>query len=161
MANPVKIVKYDSSYQKELESLLQDFSKGLFGTGKADVNAFVGGHWQVYLAVIDSKAVGFAGFTYNTYYGFREPSVGLTYLYVAPEHRASRANYLLNIQSGVVCLAENIALEHYYASEASVRMSSKIKGRKIYEAWIYEIDEVQVAFNNLTSKVKIRKTNEL
>jgi hypothetical protein len=161
MPNSVKVVKYDRSYKKELESLLQDFSKDLFNTGTADVASFVEGHWAIYLAVIDSKAVGFAGFVYNTYFGFRTPTVGLTYLYVMPEHRASKANYLLNIQSGVVCLAENLPLEHYYASENSVRMSRKIEGTKLYEAWIYDVEQVQTAFNKLNSQVTIRNPNEI
>jgi len=157
MSKPVKIVKYSDAYQQELALLLQGFSADVFQTGTANVTAFVEGHWAVYLAIIDSKVIGFAGFVYNTYFGFRPPTIGLSYLYVTPEHRTSKANYLLNIQSGVVCIAENLPLEHYYASETSAKMSRKIKGRKLYETWLYDVEEVQVAFNRLISKVKIRK----
>jgi len=155
--NYVTLVKYEAKYRDQLETLLKEMSKSLFGTGTANIDEFIQGHWCVYLAIIEKKVVGFAGFIHNTYFGFREPTVGLTYLYVTPEHRNSKANYLLNIQSGVLSMGNNLPLEHYYASEHSVRMSRKVKGRKLYETWLYEVDEVTTAFNRLISKVNIRK----
>ena len=154
--NYVTIVQYTEDYKEGLQSLLCEMSQALFGTGTANIEEFIQGHWCIYLAIINEKAVGFAGFSYNTYFGFRGHTVGLTYLYVTPEHRNSKATYLLNLQSGVLSISNNIALEHYYASEHSVRMSRKVKGRKAYETWVYEIDEVMKAFNKLTSKVNIR-----
>jgi len=154
--NYVTIVKYESQYRDQLETLVKEMSKALFGTGTANIDDFIQRHWCIYLAIINEKAVGFAGFSYNTYFGFRGHTVGLTYLYVTPEHRNSKAAFLLNLQSGVLSISNNIALEHYYASEHSVRMSRKVKGRKAYETWVYEIDEVMKAFNKLTSKVNIR-----
>lgn len=155
--NYVTIVQYTEDYKEGLQSLLCEMSQALFGTGTANIDEFIQGHWCVYLAIIEKKVVGFAGFIHNTYFGFREPTVGLTYLYVTPEHRNSKANYLLNIQSGVLSMGNSLPLEHYYASEHSVRMSRKVKGRKLYETWLYEVDEVTTAFNRLISKVNIRK----
>lgn len=155
--NYVTIVQYTDEYRVELAKLLVEMSKALFGTGTANIDDFVKGHWCIYLAIIDNKAIGFAGFIHNTYFGFREPTVGLTYLYVTPEHRGSRANYLLNIQSGVLSISNNLPLEHYYASEHSVKMSRKVKGKKLYETWLYEVDEVMIAFKRLTSKVNIKE----
>jgi len=155
--NYVTIVKYTEDYKAGLNELLCEMSKALFGTGTANIDEFVEGHWCIYLAIIEKKVVGFAGFIHNTYFGFREPTVGLTYLYVTPEHRNSKANYLLNIQSGVLSIGNSLPLEHYYASEHSIRMSRKVKGKKLYETWLYEVDEVTTAFNRLISKVNIRK----
>lgn len=155
--NRVTIVQYNDSYQAELEVLLKELSQELFQTGSCNIKEFVEGHWCIYLAIIDTKVIGFAGFVYNKYFGFRKPTVGLTYLYVKPEHRGSKANYLLNIQSGVLSISNNLPLEHHYASEHSIRMSRKVNGKKIYETWLYEVDEVMTAFKRLTSKVNIKE----
>lgn len=156
MENRINIVIYTDKYKEDLSKMLHAMSKELFGTGTANTDNFVKTHWCIYLALCEDKVIGFASFHYNTYFGFRDPTVGLTYMYIDPAHRNSRASYLLNIQSGVLCLDNNLSLEHYYASEQSKRMSKRIKGKCIYETYIYEVPEVKEAFSKLISKVNIK-----
>lgn len=156
MGNRITIEKYTDDYKEELTRLLKDMSKELFGTGTVDVDSFISSHWAIYLAKLEDKVIGFSSFFYNTYFGFRTPSVGYTYMYIEPAHRNSKASYLFNIQSGVLSLDNNVALEHYYASEYSRRMSKRIQGKLLYETYIYEVPEVKEAFNKLITKIKIK-----
>ena len=157
MANDkIRIVTYTTEYKDRLEVLLKELSQELFGTGTIDIKTFVANHWCVYLAVVGEDVVGVASFTYNTYFGMREPTAGLTYLYVTPKYRNTKANYLLNLQSGVLSITNNLPLEHHYASDQSKRMSRKVNGKKVYETWVVEVEDVMTAFNRLKSKVKIK-----
>ena len=157
MANDkIRIVTYTTEYKDRLEVLLKEFSQELFGTGTVNIEDYVSTHWCVYLAVVGEDVVGVASFTYNTYFGMRKPTVGLTYLYVTPKYRNTKANYLLNLQSGVLSITNNLPLEHHYASDQSKRMSRKVNGKKVYETWVVEVEDVMTAFNRLKSKVKIK-----
>lgn len=154
--NPIKIVLYDHTFEKELEALLISLSQELFGEGTVSIEDFVNNHWSIYLAVRDSKVIGLSSFVHNTYFGLRPPTIGNSYLYVLPEHRGSRATYLLSLQSGYISDYLQLPLENYYASEESKKISRKLNGTKAYETYIYEVEEVNRVFKNLKSKVNIR-----
>lgn len=156
MSKLVSLVLYDDKYKEELEGLLLKFSKEVFGYGTASIDEFVNRQWCIYLALRDDKVIGFASFIYNTYFGLRPPTVGLTYVYVLPEHRNTRAVYLLGIQAGVLSVDNKLPLESYYASEDSFRISRKLQGKKIYDTYIYEVDEVEKTFTRLINKLKIK-----
>jgi len=152
----VSLVLYEDKYKDELEALLIKFSKEVFGYGTASIDQFISNQWCVYLALRDDKVIGFASFTYNTYYGLRPPTLGFTYTYVLPEHRNTRALYMLTIQAGILSVENKLPLENYYASDSSERLSRKLEGVKQYTTYIYELDEVEKAFSKLTNKLKIK-----
>lgn len=152
----MKIVLYNDEYKDDLEKLLLEFSKEVFGDGTCDVDSFVKYHWAIYLAIgSNGKVIGFSSFTINTYYGLRKPTVANDYLYVREVHRGGKATYLLSIQSGKVSIENNLPLENYYSSESSFRISSKLKGKKMYDAYIYEVGDVEDTLNKLKDKVKV------
>lgn len=145
----MEVIKYDNQYQDELEEMLKDFSKEIFGYGTADIDAFVKYHWAIYLAKKGDEVIGFSSFIYNTYYGLRPPTIGQTYLYVRPEHRRGRASYLLSKQAGYISIDSGLPLENYYASESSERIGNRMQGTLLYKAYIYEPEEVAKAYNKL------------
>lgn len=145
----ITIVLYEDKYSNSLASMLEEFSQEIFGYGTANLDQFLEHHWAVYLAKKGDEVIGFSSFIYNTYYGLRPPTVGSTYLYVKPEHRQGRASYLLSKQGAYVSIEANLPLETYYASEESARIGQRMKGQKLYEAYLYETDEVAKAYNNL------------
>lgn len=155
----MQIKLYEPKYRSDLERLLNNFGEEVWDSlPRADVDLFVSSHWAVYLAVTPiGSVVGFSAYILNHYYGLREPTVGNTYIYVDSLHRTSRAMYMFSLQSGRICVENNLALEHYYGSEESTRLSSKLKGDKIYETYIYEVDEVSRVFNKLKNKVRIKE----
>lgn len=156
----MKLKLCEPKYHQELRELLKEFSIECFGNSGNNVNVeqFVNGHWAIYLAMGDSgEVIGFSSYVINDYFGMRETTVANTYVYVTREHRRSRAMYLFSIQTGKLCVDNNFALEHYYASGASLKLSSKLKGEKIYEAYIYPVDEVSRVFNRLKNKVRIKE----
>lgn len=145
----MEIIIYNDSYKSQLEELLKDFSKEIFGYGTANIDSFVNHHWVIYLATKGDEVIGFSSFIYNTYYGLRPPTVGQTYLYVRPEYRRGRASYLLSKQAGYISVDSNLPLENYYASDDSRRIGNRMQGTLIYEAFIYEPEEVAKAYNKL------------
>ena len=152
----VKIILYTDKYKGDLERLLKLFSKEVWDKGTCNVDKFINSNWCIYLALVDDKIIGFSSYTYNEYCGMREPTIGNTYVYVDKEYRTSRAMYLFSIQTGKICIEHQIGLEHYYGSNESMKLSSKLKGSKIYESWEYSIGEVENTFNRLITKVRIK-----
>jgi hypothetical protein len=155
----MKIVLYSDIYKDSLSELLRLFSKEVFGNCAYDIDRFVDGHWAIYLAIQNDRVVGFSSFIVNDYYGLRSPTLGNDYIYVLPEHRTSKAMYLFSIQAGKICIDNNLPLEHYYSSESSLRLSRKLKGKKIYETYIYDVGDVSNTFNKLINKVRIKDEN--
>lgn len=143
------LVKYTEEYKDDLQELLLNVSKELFGQNQADVDEFVEHHWAIYLVKDEDKVVGFTSFVINTYFGLRRHTLGNDYIYVLPSHRNSKAMYLLSIQSGFVCKEANLPLEHYYSSEQSENMSKKLTGVKMYTAYLYEIKEIERVYDKL------------
>lgn len=152
----IEIVMYSKEYREALKEVLIKFSQELFGAGTVRIDEFIDYHWCVYLAMKDGKVIGFTSFTFNTYYGLRPPTVGNDYNYVLPEYRGGRAMYLLSIQAGMVSVENNLPLEHYYASEATRKLSRKMTGVKAYEAYIYDVEEVRRIYIKLLTKVKFK-----
>jgi len=152
----MKLILYDKQYKNELEELLYAFSDEVFNSKLADIDKFINGHWAIYLAIHNDKVVGFSSFMLNEYYGFIEPVLGNSYLYVKPEHRSSKAMYLFSMQSAKICIENNMSLEHYYSSEDSFKLSSKLNGVKMYTTYLYSVDEVSRIFDKFKSKIKIK-----
>jgi hypothetical protein len=153
----VNLEIYSDSKREDLELLLKEFASEVFNTNTVNIDEFVNNHWVIYMAYIEDKAVGFASIMYNTYFGLRPPTAGCTYLYVKPQHRNSKANYLLNIQLGILCLDNNLPLENYYATENSARIGRKMKGKTLYTAVEYPVEEVKALYSHLTNKVKVKR----
>lgn len=143
------LVEYSEEYRDDLQELLLNVSKELFGQNQADVDKFVEHHWAIYLVKDEGKVIGFTSFIINTYFGLRPYTLGNDYLYVLPTHRNSKAMYLLSIQSGFVCKEANLPLEHYYSSEQSENISKKLTGVKMYTAYLYEIKEIERVYDKL------------
>lgn len=152
----MKIVLYENKHRKELEELLKLFSKEVFNSGVADVDVFVDGHWAIYLAIHQDEVVGFSSFVINSYFGLREPTLGNSYIYVLPKYRRSKAMYLFSLQAGRISVKQNLPLEHYYSSEDSIKLSSKLKGEELYTTYLYSVEEVSRVFDKLNSKIKIK-----
>lgn len=146
-----EIVHYDDKYRLHLAYMLQNMSTELYGTGMVDVDSFVKNHAFIYLLLVDEKPVGLSSWSTNHYFGLRNPTLGNTYLYVDPEYRNGKANYIL---SGVifckVSAETNMPIEAYIASESSRRMlSHRVKGKFLYDVYEYSPEEVKKAFDNL------------
>ena len=153
----VKVVLYSEEYGSQLEKLLKEFSEEVFGYGTANLETFVNSHWMIYLALRGDEVIGFSSYTYNTYCGLRPPTVGQTYLYVQPAYRKGRASYLLSVQAGFVSVDTNLPLEHYYASEASASFGhNRLTGTKIYEAYLYPVEELKREYTKVTRLFKER-----
>lgn len=152
----VNIVLYEDKYREQLEKLLTDFSTEVFKCGKSDVDYFIESHNFIYMALDGNSVIGFSSFAINDYCGLRESTIGNDYIYIIPEKRSSKAMYLFSLQAGKVCIENNIELEHYYSSDISFRHSKKLKGREMYKAYIYGVDEIKNTFSKLTKKVNIK-----
>jgi hypothetical protein len=157
MVMMMKIILYQNKYRGQLEDLLRRFSSEVFNSDLYDVDKFVDNHWCIYLSVDGETVTGFSSFIKHDYYGLMPEVLGNTYIYVVPECRTSKAMYLFSIQAGKISVDNKLPLEHYYSSESSKRLSRKLKGKKIYETYIYEFQEVERIFSKLTSKVRIKK----
>ena len=152
MKRPViEIVQYSDVYKNQLQDILYEVSTELFNSRTVDLDAFINGHWVIYLATIEGKIVGVTSYVYNTYYGLRLETIGLDYLYVKPEYRNTRVTYKLIQQAGWLSIYHQLPLEHYYASEAAKRIGNKMKGKKLYDTYVYEVSEVEKRY----SKFKI------
>ena len=153
----MKIVLYSDKYRDELDVLLKEFSEKLY-SGKYCLDSFVNQHWAVYLALnSDGKVIGFSAFMIVNYLGFMDDIMANTYIYVKPEYRTSKAMYLFSIQAGKICVENDLPLEHYYASDDSKKLSRKLKGRKMFETYVYPVDEVNREYNRLKKFVKIKE----
>lgn len=153
----MKLKLYESRDLNDLHNMLIAFSEEVFECGTVDINDFIDSHSHIYLAIIRGEVVGFTSFYTNTYFGLRPTTVGNTYVYVKPEHRRSKALHLMSIQSGLVARDLNMPLEHYVASDASRRLTSRLKGKELYTTFIYELDEVNRVVDGLTRKVKVEQ----
>lgn len=152
----MKIVIYSDEYKSQLEGLLKKFSEELYD-GLYDLDRFIEQHWVVYLAIKDDIAIGFSSFNIIDYYGFQCDILSNDYVYVVPEHRTSKAMYLFSIQAGKICSDCGLPLEHYYASEESKKLSRKLNGKKMFETYLYPIDEVKKEYDRLRKFVKIKE----
>lgn len=151
----IRVIKYDDTYKDQLEVLLNEMSAELYGTGTSNIDHFVNNHWAIYLAVEDEAVIGFTSFIVNTYFGFREPNIGNTYLYVIPKKRNGKATYLLSSQFCFVAEETNLPIETYVASEASRRALSRVEGRFMYDVYEYQPEDIASAYERL--KTHLRK----
>ena len=152
----VKLILYTGEHEEDLNQLLLAFSAEVWGESQADVDAFVNGHWAIYLATLNGEVIGFSSYFINHYFGLRASTLGNTYIYVKPEHRSSRAMYLFSLQSGKIAVENGLNLEHYYSSSKAFKLSHKLNGHKVYETWEYDVGEVEKTFNKLKNKVRIK-----
>jgi len=151
---------YEPKYRSDIESLLKEFAKEIWDNSgdNVDVDCFVRNHWCVYVAIATSgEVIGFSSYNLNHYYGMRDATVSNTFIYVVKEHRQSRAMYLFSLQSGKICVSNNLGLEHHYGSDESRKLSSKLNGAKLYETFVYPLDEVSRVFSRLKSKIRIKE----
>lgn len=154
----MRIVLYEDKYRDDLDDMLNGFAEEVFGEARSDVDFFIKCHWAIYLAIdSNDKAIGFTSFYINEYYGLRDSTIGNDYIYVREANRTSKAMYLFSIQAGKICIEQNLPLEHYYSSESSLKLSSKLEGKKIYEARIHSVESVKETFGKLTKKIRIEK----
>lgn len=152
----MKLILYDKKYKNDLEELLIDFSIEVYGDGTVDIDSFVDNHFAIYLAIDNEVVVGFTSYFVNEYFGLREPTIANSYLYISPEYRNTKLMYLFAMQSANVCIENEYPLEHYYASDGSLKLSRKLKGKKMYETYIYDLEEVSREYNRLKKIVKIK-----
>lgn len=152
----MKIVIYSDEYRGQLDEILRRFSCEIYD-GLHDLDRFIEGHWAIYLAVKNHTVIGFSSFNIIDYYGFKCSILSNDYVYVLPEYRTSKAMYLLSIQAGKICTEHNMPLEHYYASEHAKKLSRKLKGKKMFETYLYPIDEVKLEYDRLRKFVKIKE----
>lgn len=145
----IDIIQYEDIYKPDLEWMLRDFSDEVFGCGTVNIDQFIQGHWVIYLALRGDEVIGFSSFYYNTYFGLRPPTIAQTYLYVKPAYRRGRASYLLSKQAAFVSIETNLPLENYYATEESRRIGQRMKGTHLFDAHLYEVEEVKKAYNKL------------
>ena len=151
-----ELVLYSDEYRQDLHYLLLEASKELFGYRTVDLQSFLDYHWAIYLAVVNGKVIGFTSFVLNPYFGLRPMTLGNDYIYILPEYRLSKAMYMLSIQAGKVCVEADLPMEHYYCSEESKKISRKLNGTKLYEAYVYDVSEINRVYKNLTKKIKIK-----
>jgi hypothetical protein len=148
------IVRYEEKYREELRTLLLDFSQELFEEGTVDLDAFIKGHWAIYLSIKDDRVTGLCSFMINDYFGLRKPTIGFTYLFVEKPYRRTRALHLLNLQALYVALELDLPLEYYCAAEASERIAkNKVNGKELYVARSINREEQQLKYNYLYSKL--------
>lgn len=146
----VTIELYDSKYAADLEEMLVGFSQEVYGSGIADLDKFVSGHWFIYLAMRGDEVIGFSSYIYNNYFGLRPPTVGNSYLYVKPPYRKGRAAYLLTKQTGYVSVDTNLPLELYYASNESRLIGERtlgLEGHEMYRVHEYPLEHVKQSYN--------------
>lgn len=153
-----KIIVYSNTWRAQLQTMLADMAYELFGSRMCDVDKFVKEHTFIYLAVDGDKLVGVSSFIVNEYFGLKEPSIGNTYIYVAPRYRKTKVFYLFALQSGIISLELNLPLEHYYSNDGSDGIGRKLfpKGKTMYRAISYSVDEVEPVLDILKSKLKIK-----
>lgn len=152
----MKLVLFESKYRDALESMLIKFSKEVFDKGTCDVDYFIGSHFAIYIALDEDKVIGFSSYILNNYFGMSDITLGNSYVYIEPEYRNTKLMYLFSLQSGKICLENDFPLEHYYSSDGSFKLSRKLKGKKMYETYIYDLEEVGREFNRLKKIVKIK-----
>ena len=152
----MKLILYNGEYIDELEKLLILLSDEVFDCGSVDIDKFINCHTHIYLAIIADEVVGFTSFNVNDYFGLRPSTIGNTYLYVKPEYRRSKALHLFSIQAGLIAKDLDMPLEHYVASDASKLLTKRLKGKEIYIAYEYSVEECMLAVNRLTKRLRIK-----
>lgn len=155
-----KLEIYNEKYRLDLSCFLNAFSNEVFGKAKSCVDQFVNLHWAVYILLKDDVPIGFVSYSYNHYFGMRDPTFGMTYVYITPSYRKSKAMYLISIQTGLISKEYNLPLEHYYTSEESNKLSRKLEGELLTTTYIYSPEEVAKVTDRLTKKLKIEVTND-
>lgn len=155
-----KLERYNRNYRHDLTCFLNAFSNEVFGESGASVDAFVNLHWAVYMVLKDDVPIGFVSYSYNHYFGMRKPTFGMTYVYITPSYRKSKAMYLISIQTGLISKEYNLPLEHYYTSKESDMLSRKLQGELLTTTYLYSPEEVARVTEQLTKKLKIEVTND-
>lgn len=154
----MKIILYEPKYRNQLGVLLRDFANSVWDNNEnIDIELFIENHWAIYLALKDNEVVGFSSYCFNHYFGLSQATIGNNYLYIKPEYRGSKAMYLFSLQSARISISNNLPIEHYYTSEDSLKLSKKLKGKKMYESYVYEVKEVKRMFRHLNKKVRIKE----
>ena len=153
--------KNSISDKLELLSLLRAFRTEVYDSDtEVDVDTFIDSHYAIYLIVEDSvmdNCVGFTSFIYNSYFGLREPTVGNSFMYIIPEFRRSNAMHLISLQSGAIVKELNIPLEHCIVDgSGSEKFVGRLKGKKLYTVYTYDVDIVIKEFERLKTKIKIK-----
>ena len=158
MKKNLKIELYDGSNKEELEYLLAKFSEEVYETGKYDIDKFVDNHWAIYLCVDTDTfdVVGFSSYMIVDYHGFKEDTLANTFIYIIPQYRRTKAMHLFSLQTGKIVEQHNYPVEHYYASIGSLRLSQKLEGKKEYETYSYEPNEILREYERLKKKVRIK-----
>ena len=158
----IKVVEYDDKYVHHLEQMLKEMSQELFGEGIANVEAFVSHHWAIYLVLsTDGVPIGFSSYLMNDYYGLRSPTMGNSYLYVKPLFRNGKAPYLLTKQFCKVAEHTQMNMETYFASAESKKISNRVEGSFLYEAYEYTPEEVQKGCKRIKTKTITNPTKEI
>lgn len=156
----VELVLFEPLHTSWLERLLENFGVEVFNSrNKIDVDRFINNHHgYIYLAVNEyGIPVGFSSFTYNDWYGLREPTLSNDFIYIEPAYRRSKAMHLFSIQAGYLCESMNLPLEHHTASAESEMLTSRLKGKKLYTTYLYPIDSVIEEYSRLKTKIRIQQ----
>lgn len=154
----MKLVLYKSEYRDDLEEMMKEFSQEVYGIGTANVDMFVEFHYAIYLAIMSGEVVGFTSFNVNSTYGMDIDSVNQDFIYIKPKHRRSKALHLMSIQAGLIARDLNMPLEHYVATEASTKLTTRwLKGKKMFVAYRYPVDEILRVADRLMKKVKVKQ----
>ena len=147
---------YSPEHYYEFAGLLKDFQKEVFGAStEIDVDRITASSW-VYLVHDDRDTIGFAVFSHKDYCGLREPVVAVDFLHVDKDYRRSKALHMLTLQIGAVCEDLGLPMECAFATEGSLKFGQRIKGKKVYETFIYEPDIISKEFSRLKKIVKIK-----
>lgn len=137
-------------------NLLVDFQDEVFKADtKIDLEALLA-YNDIYVVVDKKEVIAFASFMHNDYFGFRKPTVFCNFFHIRTDKRTSRAGFLLYMQIGKICEHRQLPLECCYATTGSFNLGQRVKGKKVYDTYIYELDDVLEEFSRTKTKVKIK-----
>ena len=161
MKKTVKLKLYEDKYREGLLSLLVAFAKEVYNTcePEIDVDYFVLCHNAgVYMVVNDNdECVGFSSFSVNTYYGMRDAVLSNNYLFIDKEYRRSKAMHLISLQAGVMCLENNVSLEHFYTEgSGSMKFIGRLGGKHTYSAYEYDLLSIAKEVDDLKKTINIK-----
>lgn len=161
MKKIVSLKLYEDKYKNGLLGLLVAFAKEVYNTDEpvVDVDFFVLCHNAgVYMVVNEvDECVGFSSFSVNDYYGMKDRVLSNNYLFIRKDYRRSKAMHLISLQAGVICLENNIALEHFYTQgSGSVKFIGRLGGKHTYSAYEYGLDSIMKEVESLKQIINIK-----
>lgn len=155
----VELVKFENKYHDDLQEMLKEFTLEVFDNDLLfpDVTRFVGGHSAVFIILVQNKAVGFISYQVDDYFGLKEPTLAVNYVYLKEGYRKGRTTFALALHQLEVAVINELPLVHHYASDDSRAFFNRLDGKLLYNTYEFGLETIKSQHDLLLNKKNRRK----